>query len=191
MSPDFLQVRGEITHEFSLLEYNARFCLAHLLAMQPNRPLDRYRKQIDLFVQFFSPLEIHWSPKVLENPDVKLMDAELTAAEKNFTNVLDQLIVAANKINFAKMTELSSLVEELREAASRRNIFVHSVWHEIEGEIVVQNFPDYHRDKHMLIKGDGTRLTPKPSAKWTLQKLKECAAHLHVLYERLERIFQE
>jgi hypothetical protein len=196
MSPDFLQVRGEITHEFSFLEYEARSYLADLLAMQPNRQLDKYKKQFDLFVQFFSPAEaeIQWNPKVLQNPDVQLMDAELTAAEGLFANVLDQLMLAGNAISFPRMNELSSLVGDLKDAASERNIFVHSVWHEIEGEIVVLNFPDYHREKHMLIKGDGKgawkRLTPQPLAKWKFQKLKEYAAHLRGLSERLKRIFQ-
>jgi hypothetical protein len=195
MSSDFLQVRGEITHEFSFLEYEARPYLADLLAKQPNRQLDKYGKQFDLFVQFFSPAEaeIQWNPKVLENPDVQFMDAELTAAEGTFAYVLDQLKLAAHAISFPKMNELSSLVEDLKEAASQRNIFIHSVWHEIEGEIVLHNFPDYHREKY-IIKGDGKggweRLTPQHLAKWKFQELKDYATHLRGLSERLKRIFQ-
>ena len=41
--------------------------------------------------------------------------------------------------NSSKMKELSSLVEDLQEAATQRNIFVHSVWHEIEGDLQAWN----------------------------------------------------
>ncbi len=190
MNHTFLQVRGEIMHEFSLLEYNVRSHLAGLLVMQTNRPLVKYREQFDLFLKFFSPQEIQWNPKVLENPDVKLMDAELTAAEGTFDNCLDQLIVAANKTPFPKIGELCSLVEELKEATRQRNILAHSVWHEIEGKIVVHNFPDYHRSKHMRIKGDGARLTPQALAEWTLQELETFTARLHDLSERLDNLFR-
>jgi hypothetical protein len=190
MSHTFFQVRGEIMHEFSLLEYNVRSHLSGLLFMQPNRPLLKYIEQFDLFVKFFSPQEIQWNSKVLDNPDVKLMDAELTAAEGSFDNSLDKLIVAANNIPFPKIGELCLLVEELKEATRQRNILAHSVWHEIEGKIVVHNFLDYHRSKHMRIKGDGTRLIPQPLAEWTLPELENFTGRLRDLSEKLENVFR-
>lgn len=189
-SQNFLEIRGEIMHEFSILEYDVRSYLAGLLVEQPNRPLERYKKQFQLFLKFISASEIEWNPKVLENADVELMDAELAAAEPNFAVCLDQLEVAANKIQFLKLDELGPLVEELKEAARHRNIFAHSVWHEIEGKIVVHTFPDYHKHKHMLIKGDGTRLTPQSLGQWTLEELRAFAAHLRDLCQRLENLFR-
>jgi hypothetical protein len=88
------------------------------------------------------------------------MDAEITASDGGFYNCLEQLPGAAEKANFSKMVELRSLVTELKAAARDRNILTHSVWLEVQGKIVIQNFPDYHRSKWMFIKGDGERLTP-------------------------------
>lgn len=178
-------------HEFSVLEYYVRSYLAHLLATQQDRPLATYEEQFNRFIEFISHREIELNPKVLENPDVRWMDAELTVAEiRSFNNCLDQLRVAAEKANFSKMKALCPLVEELKEANRQRNTLTHSVWHGVEGEIVMQNFPAYHKGKWMYINGSGERLTPHPSEKWTLQQLENFAAHLHDLCERLEKIFQ-
>src|ERR1700741_650877 len=83
MSPCFCQVRGQIMHEFSILEYEARSDLASLLATQPNRPLTKYKQQFELVRKFKreQATELNLNPKVLENPDVQRMDADLTAAE--------------------------------------------------------------------------------------------------------------
>jgi hypothetical protein len=190
-SQNFLQVRGEIVHEFSILEYYVRSYLAGLLVKQPNRELKKYKKQFELFLKFISTSQIQLDPKVLENADVKLMDAELTAAEPQFVNCLDQLEVAAERMQFSNISELGSLVGDLKEAAGQRNIFVHSVWHEIESRIVVHNFPDYHEHKHMLIQREGVRLTPQPLTGWTLEELRAFAAHLRDLHQRLENLFRD
>jgi hypothetical protein len=42
----------------------------------------------------------------------------------------------------------------------------------------------------MLIKGDGTRLTPQSLAQWTLEELRAFAAHLRDLCQRLENLFR-
>jgi hypothetical protein len=78
MCHTFSQVRGEIMHEFSVLEYNVRSYLAHFLAIQPEQALDKYEKQFERFLRFFAPQPIEWNPNVLRNPDVQRMDAELT-----------------------------------------------------------------------------------------------------------------
>jgi hypothetical protein len=133
----FSQVRGEIMHEFSLLEYNVRSYLADFLASQPERILDRYRKQFERFLQFFAGQKpIEWNPKALRNPEVQRMDAELTAAEPPFDKCLDHLEVAAEKANYSK-SELGPLVAELKAATRQRNILTHSVWLEMEGKIVM------------------------------------------------------
>lgn len=190
MCHTFSQARGEIMHEFSVLEYNVRSHLAHFLALHPERTLDKYRKQFELFLQFFAPQPIEWNPKVLRNPDVQRMDAEITAAERSFDNCLDQLLLAAEKANFSKIVELRSIKGELKAANHQRNILTHSVWLEVQGKIVMQNFPDYHKSKWMLIKGDGERLTPQRSREWTLQELLTFTADLHDLSERLTNLFQ-
>ena len=190
MCHTFSQVRGEIMHEFSLIEYDVRSALAHFLESQPKRTLNKYRKQFEIFLQLFAPKPIEWNPKVLENPDVQRMDAELTAAEGLFTNCLNQLLEAAEKANFSKIAELRSLQEEIKAATLQRNLLTHSVWIEVQGKIVIQNFPDYHKSKWMLIKGDGERLTPQRSREWTLQELQTFTTDLHDLSERLTNLFQ-
>jgi predicted phosphoadenosine phosphosulfate sulfurtransferase len=189
MCHNFSQVRGEVMHEFSLLEYNVRSYLAEFLASQPKRILDTYRKQFERFVQFFARQPIEWNPKVLGNPDVQRMDAELMASEQAFANCIDQLLSAAQKAGCSKI-ELTPLVAELKAATRQRNILTHSVWLEIEGKAVMQNFPDYHRRKRMLIKGDGERVAPQRSPEWTLQELQTFAAHLHDLSDRLTNLFK-
>jgi hypothetical protein len=66
MCHTFSQARGEIMHEFSVLEYNVRSYLAHFLALQPERTLDRYRKQFELFLQFFAPNRLYGIPRSCE-----------------------------------------------------------------------------------------------------------------------------
>jgi hypothetical protein len=195
----FSQIRGEIMHEFSLLEYNVRSYLAHFLASQPERTLNKYKKQCGRFLHSSAcrrqirgirrPIKLN--PKVLKTPDVQRMDAELMAsADRSFYNCLVRLIEEADKVNFSKIQELRSLKEEIKEANDKRNILTHSVWIEVQGKIVMQNFPDYHERKWMFIDKHGKRLTPQPSPEWTLQELLNFNAHLHDLCERLENVFR-
>jgi hypothetical protein len=81
------------------------------------------------------------------------MDAEITASDGGFYNCLEQLPGAAEKANFSKMVELRSLVTELKAAARDRNILTHSVWLEVQGKIVIQNFPDYTEVNGCSLKG--------------------------------------
>jgi len=178
-------------HEFSLLEYNVRSYLAHFLASQPERPLNKYKKQFHRFLQFFDCRRIKLNPKVFDNPDVKQMDAELmAAADLSFNNCLNQLVEAAEKANFSKIEDLRSLKEKIQSANHQRNLLTHSVWIEVQGKIVMQNFPDYHERKWMSINKHGKRLTPQPSPEWTLLELQNFNAHLHDLSERLENVFR-
>jgi hypothetical protein len=191
MCNNFSQARGEIMHEFSELEYNVRSCLAHLLTIQPEQPLKSYKKQFQLFLKFFSARVMKLNPNVLKRPDVQRMDAELSAAEGPFDNCLDRLLAAAEKVTLARIKELRLLKEELKEATRQRNILTHSIWLEIQGKIVMQNFPDYHKSKWIFIKGDGQRLAPQRLQEWTLQDLQVFTAHLRDLSERLTNLFQK
>jgi hypothetical protein len=191
MCHTFSQTRGEIMHEFSLLEYNVRSYLAHFLESQPERPLNEYKKQFHRFLQFFDCRKIKLNPKVFDNPDVKQMDAELmAAADRSFNNCLNQLVEAAEKANFSKIEDLRSLKEKIKSATYQRNFLTHSVWIEVQGKIVMQNFPDYHERKWMSINKHGKRLTTQPSPEWTLQELENFSARLHDLSERLENVFR-
>jgi hypothetical protein len=76
------------------------------------------------------------------------MDAELmAAADRSFSNSLNQLMEAAEKANFSKIEGLRSLKEDIESATYQRNLLTHRVWIEVQGKIVMQNFPDYHERK--------------------------------------------
>jgi hypothetical protein len=187
----FSQTRGEIMQEFSLLEYNVRSYLAHFLELQRERPLNKYKKQFNRFLQFFDRRRTKLNPKVFDNPDVKRMDAELmAAADPSFSNCLNQLLEAAEKASFSKMEDLRSLKENIKSATHQRNLLTHSVWIKVQEKILMQNFPDYHKRKWMSINKQGKRLTPQPSPEWTLRELNDFSAHLHDLSERLENVFR-
>ena len=190
MCHKFLQTRGEIMHEFSLIEYDVRSALAHFLESQPKRTLNKYMEQFGRLLKALGSIQTELNPKVLENPDVQRMDAEIAATDGGFYNCLEQLPGAAEKADFSKMLELRSLVTEIKAATLQRNLLTHSVWLEVQGKIVMQNFPDYHKGKWMLIKGDGERLTPQRSREWTLQELQTFTADLHDLSEQLTNLFQ-
>ena len=184
------QIRGEITHEFSVIEYYVRSALAHFLTSQPKRTCKKYREQFDRFRTFVAQRPIEWNPKILRNPDVQWMAAELmAAAESAFGNCLDRLVPAAEKANYSKISKLLTLVAELKAATDQRNLLTHSIWIDEQGKIVMQNFPDYHERKWMFIDKYGKRLTRKPSPKWTLQELQDFNVHLHDLSERLRKLF--
>src|SRR5271165_5720553 len=111
----FSQTRGEIMHEFSLIEYEVYSYLAHFLKSQPERPLNKYKKQLGRYLNSPDYRHIHrfrnspacrqshrirrpkLNPKVLENPEVQRMDAELLVAgdRRSFDNCLTQLLEAA------------------------------------------------------------------------------------------------
>jgi hypothetical protein len=192
MCHNFSQTRGEIMHEFSLIEYYVRSALTHFLTSQPEQTCKKYRQQFDRFRKFISQRPIKWNPRVLRNPDVQRMDAELmAAADRQFNNCLNQLPEAAEKANFSKIADLRSLKEEIETASHKRNLLTHSVWIEEQGKIVMLNYPDFHERKWMLINRKCERLNPQPLPKWTLQELQNFNAHLHDLSERLTNIFPE
>lgn len=159
MSQNLFQVRGEIMHEFSVLEYLVRSYLAHLLATQQEQPLDTYKKQFSRFLEHifsenlseqdlieFKRKHPEPHPKVLENPDVQRMDAELAVAQiDSINNCIEQLCTAAEKADFPKKEELCKLIDEIKEANRKRNTLTHSYWHEVGPQIVLQNFPVYYK----------------------------------------------
>lgn len=222
LSATLSQIRGEILHEFSWIEYYVLSALDHFLQSQPKRPLNKYKtqlgrylnsteyrqirakhRQIERQMRLHSPASrlIHrpklnspeeLNPKVLENPDVQRMDAELLVAgdRRSFDNSLTQLLEAAEKANFSKMVELRPLKKEIEEATRDRNLLTHSVWIEEQEKIVVLNYHDYHERKWQLINKEGQRLEPQPPPEWTLQKLQNFKANLRDLAHRLMNLFQ-
>jgi hypothetical protein len=212
LSPKLHQVRGEIVHEFSLIEYHGRSYLASLLETQSQKAWDKYKEQfqlnrvqeLKLHRELISKGELEESERqriaheglelnerALENPDVRRMGAELVAAQiPSFDNCLDQLVSVGDEIDFAGMSLLRPLVEEIKNATRERNTLTHGVWHEVGDKVVVLTFPEYHKHKWMLIKGDGTRLAPGPSPQWTFEELERFAAELRNLLERLQNVFQ-
>ena len=106
LSATLSQIRGEIMHEFSRIEYYVRSALAHFLS-QPCKNCKTYREQLRRFSKFIAAQRrIEWKSKILRNPDVYLLSAELSAAESAFGNCLDRLVQAAAKANYSKMSKL-------------------------------------------------------------------------------------
>jgi hypothetical protein len=185
------QIRGEIMHEFSKIEYYVRSALAHFLTSQKRRTSEKYREQLGRFSKFIAQRPIEWNSKILRNPDVHLSSAEIMAAdERTFGNCLPRLERAAAKANYPKISKLRSLLEEIEAATVQRNLLTHSVWIELPEKIVMQNFPDYHKSKWMFIDKDGERHTPEPSPEWTFQELQNFNANLRHLSQRLMNLFQ-
>jgi hypothetical protein len=156
ISSKFHQVRGEIVHEFSVLEYHGRSYLAGLLETEAQKALSKYKEQFKRYCGIISKEEITLNERALENPDVRRMGAELVAAEvPSFDNCLDQLVAVGKEIDFARMTLLRPLVKEIKSATRERNTLTHGVWHEVGDKIVVLTFPEYHKHKWMLIRHNG------------------------------------
>jgi hypothetical protein len=190
LSAALSQIRGEIKHELSWIEYYVRSALSDFLTSQKQRIFEKYKEQLGRFSKFIAQRPIEWNSKIRRNPDVYFLSADLSASESTFGVCLDRLVQAAAKANYPKISKLRPLVVELKEATVERNLLAHSIWIEGSGKIVMQNFPDYHKRKWMFIDKDGRRHTREPSPERTFQELQDFKAKLRDLSHRLMNLFQ-
>lgn len=127
---------------------------------------------------------------MLENPDVKLMDSQLVVSEENvLANCITLLDKVASNIEFKRAKELSALLKKLKEAAKKRNLLTHSIWHEVNGKIQFQNFPDYHKRQYLWIDKKGNRASGRPD-EWSTRKLKGFLIRIRNLNTKFGEIFR-
>jgi hypothetical protein len=189
MNSKLAQLRGEIAQEFSEIEYAIRGFLALRLSEQ-SRPLKIYKEQFQRFEKFFSP-GIQLNPKVLDNPDVKLMDSQLDVSEElKLVRCIDRLEEVTAQSEFSRAKRLSSLLKKIKNAATKRNLLTHSIWRERNRKVQFQNFPDYYKQKYLWIDKAGNRKSSVGMEEWSEQKVRGFLIHIRSLNEKLNKIFR-